>query len=240
MTEANPTSEAFGSELDRARRTYAGVAMTGGGGIYDPLRATALFRLQEREWALAALLRRAGVETLTGLDTLEVGCGSGGALRRLMALGAEPARMAGIDLMEARIEAARELLPQAEFHVGSAHNLPFSDASFDVVLQATLFSSVVDPDLQLAIAAEMVRVLRPSGVLVWYDMHRVAQSSNIVPMGIDRIRELFGGAKIDVRSVTLRWWLGQRVPRVSRAIALALQQVPFCCSHYLAVIRPKR
>jgi len=233
-----PPSEPFASELDRARHAYAGVATTSGGGIYDPVRATSLFRLQEREWALAALLRRAGVETLSGLDILEVGCGSGGALRRFVALGAEPARMAGIDLMEARIEAARELLPQADFHVGSAHQLPFRDASFDVVLQATLFSSVVEPGLQMAIATEMLRVLRPSGVVVWYDMHRVAPSSNIVPMGADRIHELFRGARIELRPVTLRWWLGQRVPRVSRAIALALQQLPICCSHYLAVIRP--
>jgi len=239
MNATGPTSEPFGSELDRARRVYAGVATTSGSGIYDPLRATSLFRLQEREWTLAALLRRAGVHTLSGIDILEVGCGSGGALRRLVALGAEPARMAGIDLMDARIDAARELLPQAEFQVGSAHNLPFGDASFDVVMQATLFSSVVDPDLQMAIAAEMVRVLRPSGVIVWYDMYRVAPSSNIVPMRVDRIHALFRGARIEVRSVTLRWWLGQRVPRISRAIALALQQLPLCCSHYLAVIRPR-
>ena len=237
MSEGGSQSEPFGSELDRARRAYAGVAATGGG-IYDPLRATSLFRLQEREWVLASLLRRARVQTLSGLDTLEVGCGSGGALRRLMTLGAEPARMAGIDLMEARIDAAQELLPQAEFHVGSAHDLPFGDASFDIVMQATLFSSVVDSDLQMAIAAEMMRVLRPNGLIVWYDMHRVAPSSNIVPVGVDRIRELFPTASIDVRSVTLRWWLGERVPRVSRTIALALQRVPFCCSHYLAVIRP--
>jgi len=91
-----------------------------------------------------------------------VGCGGGVELRRLTTIGASPDRLAGIDLMPYRVEAARRILPLARIEIGSAHEMPFPDASFDIVSQFVVFSSVVDPQVRRAIAAEMLRVLRPA------------------------------------------------------------------------------
>jgi SAM-dependent methyltransferase len=95
----------FQPELDRARRAFArrdtdpAVARR-----YDPIGAVNRFRLQELDWITAEMLAQSGLASLGGIDILEVGCGSGGMLQRLVGLGADPAQLAGVDLVEDRIE----------------------------------------------------------------------------------------------------------------------------------------
>src|SRR5260221_7564136 len=105
-------------ELERIRRTYAerdrdpGVAAR-----YNPLAPTNLIRLQERDWTVATMLRRSGLASLQGLAVLEVGCGSGASLQRLVGLGADPDRLSGIDLVEDRLAEARRRFPAADLRV---------------------------------------------------------------------------------------------------------------------------
>jgi ubiquinone/menaquinone biosynthesis C-methylase UbiE len=93
-----------------------------------------------------------------GRDVLEVGCGTGLVLRRI----AEFARSAkGVDLSAGMLEKARSRgLDVAQ---GSATELPFDDASFDVACSFKVLPHV--PDIEKALA-EMARVLRPRGVLL--------------------------------------------------------------------------
>lgn len=229
----------FQPELDRIRDAYRERdAKPGVAGDYDPLRPAAMFRVQQRDQAYADLLRRSGLRSLGGRDLLDVGCGSGAGLLRLIALGAEPDRMSGIDLMPDRLADARRLLPQADLRLGSAHELPFPDRRFDLVVQETLFSSVVDPGLQEAIALEMRRVLRAGGRILWYDAARGPTTQDLAPITTSRLAHLFPGARTYRRAATLRWWLNERVVPRSRPIAALLARVPIFCSHDVAVIMP--
>ena len=55
--------------------------------------------------------------------------------------------------------------------------LPFPDHRFDLTFQGTMLSSVLDPGHRETIAAEMRRVTRPGGLILWYDM-RVTRPDN--------------------------------------------------------------
>jgi ubiquinone/menaquinone biosynthesis C-methylase UbiE len=93
-----------------------------------------------------------------GRDVLEVGCGTGLVLRRI----AEFARSAkGVDLSPGMLEKARAR--GLDVRQGSATELPFPDASFDVTCSFKVLPHV--PDIERALA-EMARVLRPRGVLL--------------------------------------------------------------------------
>lgn len=84
---------------------------------------------------------------------------------------ARPDGLVGVDLMHARRVAARERSGAALLQAsGSA--LPFADASFNLVCQNVVFSSIVDDATRRATACEMLRVLRPGGSMLWYDAAR--------------------------------------------------------------------
>lgn len=93
-----------------------------------------------------------------GRDVLEVGCGTGLVLERL----ARVARSAkGIDLSPGMLEKARAR--GLDVREGSATELPFEDASFDVACSFKVLAHV--PDIGKALA-EMARVVRPGGFVL--------------------------------------------------------------------------
>jgi ubiquinone/menaquinone biosynthesis C-methylase UbiE len=100
-----------------------------------------------------------------GMDILDAGCGVG-AIALDLAASVEPRRMVGVDVDASQIDAARlsaadRGLTNAEFSVGSAYDLPFDDATFDVVYANAVFMYLREPVRALA---ELRRVLRPGGI----------------------------------------------------------------------------
>ncbi len=93
-----------------------------------------------------------------GRDVLEVGCGTGLLLARI----AEFSRSAkGIDLSPGMLERARER--GLDVTVGSATELPYPDASFDVTCSFKVLPHVREIELALS---EMARVTRPGGTVL--------------------------------------------------------------------------
>ena len=92
---------------------------------------------------------------------LDVACGNGNATIPAAKTGA---KVTGIDLTPALLEAgeaaAKEAGVEIEWIEGDAQELPFDDASFDVV--TSVFGCMFVPD-QRAEAEEIARVLKPDG-----------------------------------------------------------------------------
>ena len=98
-------------------------------------------------------------------DVLDAGCGAGHWGRALLPYLGPHARLTGVDPEEAFLELARAGTDPARssFVTGTAEALPFADDSFDLVTCQTLLIHVRDPSMAIA---EMMRVLRPGGVLL--------------------------------------------------------------------------
>jgi len=92
---------------------------------------------------------------------LDVGCGSGLALRLAADRGAA---VSGLDASSGLLEHARRCVPGAPLVQGEIEDLPFPDASFDVV---TGFNSFQYASRPVAALAEAVRVLAPSGRVLY-------------------------------------------------------------------------
>jgi SAM-dependent methyltransferase len=101
-----------------------------------------------------------------GMRWLDVGCGNGAFTETILSRCA-PAGVHGIDPSEAQIAYARsrEKAKRAQFRIGDAQALPFENGSFDVAAMALVISFV--PDAAKA-AGEMVRVVRPGGLVANY------------------------------------------------------------------------
>jgi len=99
------------------------------------------------------------------LSLLEVGCGSGSVLAAASALYPRAA-LTGIDCNPKRIEGARRRTPHIRWHTAPVEHLPFSDATFDLVLAGMTFHHWTDKQQGLR---EIARVLAPDGVFVLVD-----------------------------------------------------------------------
>jgi SAM-dependent methyltransferase len=224
-------------ETDRIREAYARRAATGADERYaldDPANRY-LFERRERD--LVALLRRHGHMPLAGRDIIDVGCGNGALLRDLVRLGADAERCHGIDLLPDRIAAGRDSDHRMTLRAGDASSLPYAEASFDIALQFTLLSSVLDDAMRRAIAGDTMRVLRPGGVLVWYDFVWNPGNRDTRGIGRSELRRLYAGCRIDARRVTLAPPIARRVARISPRLCAALEAVPLLRSHLLAAAR---
>ena len=197
------------------------------------------FMVQQRERRLLALFRRHDCENLATKKILEVGCGTGQWLRDFVKWGARPENVTGIDLLADRVSKARRLCPPAvRIQCASAAELPFSNERFDLVLQSTVFTSILDPDLKRRVAAEMMRVVKPEGFILWYDYHVNNPWNNDV-RGVKRreIYQLFPDCRINLQRITLLPPLARFLAPYSYLGCYLLEKLPPLCTHYLGVIR---
>lgn len=225
------------AETDRVRDAYARRAERGADERYALTDGANLYLFQRRERAVLDLLRDHQLLPLDRARIMDVGCGNGAVLRDFVRWGAAPHLCAGIDLLEDRVAAARELSPQGfDVRCGSADALPWDDRAFDIAVQFTLLSSVLDAATRQRIANESIRVLRPGGVLLYYDFIWNPGNRDTRGLRLDELRALYAGCAIDAHRVTLAPPISRRVARLSWTAARTIEAMPFLRSHYLAVI----
>jgi ubiquinone/menaquinone biosynthesis C-methylase UbiE len=121
--------------------------------------------------AVDVLAEKAGIDASTRV--LDVCSGMGGPARYLAhRLGC---RVTGLDITESRHEAAVRLTALVglehlvEFRLGNALDMPFADATFDVVIGQEAFAHVPDKP---RLIAECARVVRPGGIIAFTDILR--------------------------------------------------------------------
>jgi ubiquinone/menaquinone biosynthesis C-methylase UbiE len=156
------------------------------------------------------------VDILPGERVLDVACGSGNAT--LPAARRAWGNTVGVDYVPELLERGRERAAaerlEVEFVEGDAENLPFEDASFDVVVST--FGAMFAPNQQKA-ADELLRVCKPGGrigMANWTPDGYVGQMFGTTvkhappPPGVqppilwgteDRLHELFGDGISDLQ-----------------------------------------
>jgi len=204
---------------------------------YSLLQSDVWQTVQERQrWWLRQLTRRAGQpETLRAVD---VGCGQGQGLLELLRTGLRPDHLMGCELLDDRRNAARARLPEAvRLWGGDAADAPIDPSSQDLVLQSTVFSSLLDDDAQTRLAMAMWRWLRPGGAIVWYDF-TVDNPRNTDVRGVprSRLRALFPQGQIDAQRLTLAPPLARVVTRWHPSFYTLFNLLPPLRTHLAAWI----
>jgi demethylmenaquinone methyltransferase / 2-methoxy-6-polyprenyl-1,4-benzoquinol methylase len=145
-----------------ARRLFAGIAPE-----YDRMGSVLSFG-QEPRWRRFLVSK---VNAIPGSWVLDVATGTGLVARELAR---KNVRVVGLDqspdMVSRGLEAVRErgLDGRVRFALGQAQALPFGDGAFDAVTFTYLLRYVDDP---AATVAELVRVLRPGGVMASLEFH---------------------------------------------------------------------
>jgi 2-polyprenyl-3-methyl-5-hydroxy-6-metoxy-1,4-benzoquinol methylase len=125
---------------------------------------------------------------------LDAGCGDGRYLAALASLPGRPARVAGTDIAERMLATARRAAAtagvEAELVRANLEALPFTDATFDLVLCTQVLEHLLDPQAGLR---ELARVTRRGGVLVLSTDNRgalVSRALNAPRAGLVRLLRL--------------------------------------------------
>jgi ubiquinone/menaquinone biosynthesis C-methylase UbiE len=182
-----------------------------------------------------AELTREKMFPLENRRVADIGCGSGRWLLEFAQWDASD--LHGIDLDESQIQRARERFPSADLHTGDARHLPWADDSFDLVSQFTLFTSILNDTVKKQIAQEMLRVVRPNGVILWFDFcFNNPRNSSVSGIKSDEIHSLFPNCAIRLRRVTLAPPLARLVVPISWIAASLLETIPFLRTHNLGII----
>lgn len=229
------------NDLDRLRTEYARRSNSGADrSRYSLFNKANYFALQQRQRTLLQLLAAHGIDQVDNKKVLEVGCGRGGVLAEYLGYGVPLGNLTGIDLLFDRLQDAQHKFATNRAICANGQHLPFSTGQFDLVLQYTAFSSVLDDQIKADMATEMLRVLKPAGLVIWYDFW--LNPSNPQTRGIRKqeIRQLFPNCEYDFRRVTLAPPIARRLIPVSLIAGHFLEKLQFLNTHFLVLIKPKR
>ena len=238
-TEEQQSSAVPLGELERIRAAYGRRDHANSGERYSYFRPAFVLERSDLVARILSLLNRSGLTDLKRTRILDVGCGIGSWLRQFMEWGARPENLFGVDLLEDRISECKKLSPGAvTVCCGDASRLSFDDASFDLVLQFTVFTSILDSQMRRRLAGEMFRVLKPGGAVLWYD-YFVSNPRNPDVRGVTRkeISTLFPECTIALERVTLAPPLGRVIGPVSATLYHMLSSVKPLCTHYLGLFQ---
>jgi len=101
---------------------------------------------------------------------LDFGCGIGARLLEFYRVGADIENLYGFDCNPERLQKARQLMLPSNIFFGDNAHVPVADNSFDIVINSTMMSSILDDNEACTISKEFTRILRPNGIIVWFDL----------------------------------------------------------------------
>jgi SAM-dependent methyltransferase len=133
----------------------------------EPEQYAVMFRREEQHWWYAgmrhtalAVLERA-LERRSPVTLLDAGCGTGGTTAALSRFG----QVVGVDVAQEALEPATQRGLGGRLARASIEQLPFADATFEVVTSFEVVYHLGVGDDRRALA-EFRRVLRPTGLLL--------------------------------------------------------------------------
>jgi SAM-dependent methyltransferase len=206
--------------------------------LWEGLEPAVLLPLQEKERALARWIRECDIAPLGARRLLDVGCGNGDDLLLLIRLGFDPSRLVGIELLEERAAAARHRLPEAvRVEQGDAAAIGLPPASFDVVMQSTVFTSLLDAAFQERLAQQLWSLVKPGGGVLWIDfVYDNPRNRDVKGVSLDRVRELFPDGTLRRWRIGLAPPISRLVTRVHPALYGVFNAVPLLRTHVVCWI----
>ena len=86
-------------------------------------------------------------------------------------------------------------------------------------------------------AAEMLRVLKPGGAILWYDFWWNPTNPQTVGLKPKEIKALFSNCEYAFQKITLAPPLARRIVPISWQLAVLLESLKLFNSHYLVLIK---
>jgi SAM-dependent methyltransferase len=225
-------------EVDEVRKRYERRRAQGIDWRYNLLNPAVWQTVHERQRALLRLLHRRGWQDFAEKRLLEVGCGNGGNLLEMLRFGFDARNLRGVELLEERYAEARRALPsELQLTLGDACEAEVQPGSQDIVLQSTVFSSLLDDIFQQRLADAMWRWVKPGGGVLWYDFTvNNPRNTDVRGVPLRRVRALFPNGQVHAQRITLAPPVARQVARLHPSLYTLFNTLPLLRTHVLAWI----
>ena len=192
--------------------------------------------VHERRRVMTQLLQVSGWLPLANRRILELDSGGEGELTWLFSLGGMPALATRLAFPTQPTGGADEPSQTIDFRADGL-TLEHVDATFDLVVLSGVMSGIPDAVGRRALAGEVQRVLKPGGVVLWYDMRYSSPGDATVrPVRRGEVRQLFPGLTETLQSVTLMPAIARRMRGATRTLYPTLAAIPILRSHLVGLI----
>jgi ubiquinone/menaquinone biosynthesis C-methylase UbiE len=182
----------------------------------DPLRNPGvLFQNLAFEKSVVQALRQIEADKRSW-KILDVGCGAGFSLLRLLTYGLEPERLYGIEIAENLVARGRKRFPALNLAHGDASEMTYESDSFDLAMESTMFIQLTDESISQRIANEMLRVVKPNGYIMLTDWRYSLGHQEYQALSPRRIARLFG---VGTRTSVVCRARGALIPPLGRALS---------------------
>lgn len=230
------------TEVDRIIERYERRAREGkelDAPLYSPLAPDVYLSGQEKERAFIRWIKTGGLAPVNNKQLLEIGCGNGDDLLRMIRLGFSPENLTGNELLPDRLVLTRLRLPSAvRLVAGDAGAIEAGQGSFDIVYQSMAFSSILDDQFQQALADSMWALVKPGGGVLWYDfLYRNPRNPDVRAMPLRRVAQLFPEGNLRSWRLTLAPPLSRLVTRIHPSLYTIFNALPLLRTHVLCWIQ---
>ena len=200
-------------------------------GKYDSLYQKC--QIREREFHYERIIRNKFQSSLGSLKFIEIGAGTGTNINIYKKLGFNSENIYANEINPVRVKLLRERHPDINIIEGDALNLANKE-SFDIVMQSTVFTSVLDQEKRIMLAKKMFSMLREGGIILWYDfIYNNPRNPEVWKVTKNDIIKLFPEAnEITFKRVTLAPPIG----RIVGNFYSFFNSFKFLRTHLIAVI----
>lgn len=209
--------------------------------LYSAFRPDVLLAQQGRERAIVHCLKETQLIDVGRRSLLEIGCGGGGGLMQFLRLGFRPEHLAGNELIDERIAVARSLLPPTvRLFQGDACRIDLGTEQFDIVHQSTVFSSILNREVQDFLAQRMWSLVKPGGGVLWYDfVYNNPHNPDVRGVPLARVNALFPEGRLRYWRVTLAPPLGRVLAPIHPLLYSAFNAIPWLRTHVVCwIVKP--
>jgi len=169
---------------------------------------------------------------------LDIGCASGNKIKILLKIGFDKENIIGVDIRENCIKNAKLNFPGSKFYKMDARQIKFSDEKFDFINVFTLFSSILDDQNRYKVANEIIRLLKPNGIIMYYDVrYNNPTNKNLKAVKRKQLFKLFPNMKKELLSVTLLPYLSRKLGILNNPFYFLLSKISFLRTHYIGIIK---
>ena len=175
----------------------------------------------------------------TNLKITDIGSGYGFNILEFIRMGFLPKNINAVEMIKERAEFSMEIIPQSvNVYNQNALEVPIENYSQDIVFQSAVLTSILDDKYKKKLANKMWELLKPGGVILYYDfVYNNPKNPDVKGVPFREVKSLFPNGKFKFKKrVTLAMPISRAICKIHPNAYHIFNFFKFLRTHLLCLI----